>query len=240
MISQPIKQTVSNLNNNSNNTHNNNNLTKTKTQLNENKNKEQLTLTINKFSVNISNNDNNNNNKEKANSVPKEEESQNEIDNEDEMLIMEIMQKVEEENKIKNDKHKHVGFNLDENILIKYNDKNNITSLDIVKEKTNEKIKFVQHRMNIYNKILKSTNKPKGIIKPFNVNDIKTDFSFVPEYYPDEDDTEEEKDYEENEDEDKDKDSNTNDKVNSGELVKNIRKMFDDDENEGDDEYEDS
>ena len=217
--------------------------------------KEQVPLSISNFSVNILNEpktdtavaptptaetqhnaDNDNTN----NGLPTqttEAKPQDDIDSEDDLLIMEIMQKVEEENELKKNGKKHVEFNHNENILIQYNDKHNITALTIVKEKTKEKMKFVPRKMNLYKQILKSTNKPKGIIKPFNVADIKTDMNFVPEDFPDEDSEEEEVEDNE-EDEDDNKDGEGDKKTRSEGLVKNIRKMFDDDEDEEQSEEE--
>ena len=212
--------------------------------------KEQVPLSISNFSVNILNEpkpevtattttETQHNVVDNEQSQTKETKAQDDIDSEDDLLIMEIMQKVEEENELKKNKKKHVEFNHNENILIQYNDKHNITSLDIVKEKTKEKMKFVPRKMNLYTQILKSKNKPKGIIKPFNSDDIKTDMNFVMEDYPDEDSEEEE--VEDNEEDEDDNKESEGDKKTKGEgLVENIRKMFDDDEDEEQSEEEDN
>ena len=148
--------------------------------------------------------------------IEKEEEKQqtpvkdeNESENEDDLIIQEIMKKVQEDNE--KAKQRHISFNTKENILINYKDTNEITNFQVINEESKEKIVFTPRKMHLYTQILKSKNKPKSAIKPFNCKDIKIN----EEYNPDDLD-----DYEEEEEEE------SEEKEEEGSTINNIRNMF--------------
>ena len=148
--------------------------------------------------------------------IEKEEEKQqtpvkdeSESENEDDLIIQEIMKKVQEDNE--KAKQRHIAFNTKENILINYKDTNEITNFQVINEESKEKIVFTPRKMHLYTQILKSKNKPKSAIKPFNCKDIKIN----EEYNPDDLD-----DYEEEEEEE------SEEKEEEGSTINNIRNMF--------------
>ena len=82
----------------------------------------------------------------------------------------------------------------------------------MINEESKEKIVFTPRKMHLYTQILKSKNKPKSAIKPFNCKEIKIN----EEYNPDDlDDYEEEEEEEESEE-----------KEEEGSTINNIRNMF--------------
>ena len=148
--------------------------------------------------------------------IEKEEEKQqtpvkdeNESENEDDLIIQEIMKKVQEDNE--KAKQRHISFNTKENILINYKDTDEITNFQVINEESKEKIVFTPRKMHLYTQILKSKNKPKSAIKPFNCKEIKIN----EEYNPDDLD-----DYEEEEEEE------SEEKEEEGSTINNIRNMF--------------
>ena len=145
--------------------------------------------------------------KEEEKQTPVKDESESE--NEDDLIIQEIMKKVQEDNE--KAKQRHIAFNTKENILINYKDTNEITNFQVINEESKEKIIFTPRKMHLYMQILKSKNKPKSAIKPFNCKDIKIN----EEYNPDDLD-----DYEEEEEEE------SEEKEEEGSTINNIRNMF--------------
>ena len=119
------------------------------------------------------------------------------------------MKKVQEDNE--KAKQRHISFNTKENILINYKDTDEITNFQVINEESKEKIVFTPRKMHLYTQILKSKNKPKSAIKPFNCKDIKIN----QEYNPDDLD-----DYEEEEEEE------SEEKEEEGSTINNIRNMF--------------
>ena len=147
-------------------------------------------------------------------STEKKEErkkSEDNITEEDDLLLQEIMRKVQEDTE--KDKSKHVSFNISQNVNINYKDTNTVIDFSITNANTNENIKTTPRRMYLYNQILKSKNKPIGIIKPFSIDSIKTDKDYVPELSVNSDDID---------------DDSEEEKVPS--TIDNIKKMFDKDE----------
>ena len=125
-------------------------------------------------------NNNNKNNLEqnRGNKITKVEKEKleekvinNESNDEDFSLIEQIMNKAENEEKSK--KNRHIKFNLDNNILIYYNSKDLINKNEIYKG--NEKIKLEndEKKMDVYFALLKSKTKFNPIIKKYNKTDIK-------------------------------------------------------------------
>ena len=128
--------------------------------------------------------------KEEEKQTPVKDESESE--NEDDLIIQEIMKKVQEDNE--KAKQRHIAFNTKENILINYKDTNEITNFQVINEESKEKIVFTPRKMHLYMQILKSKNKPKSAIKPFNCKDIKINEEYNPddlEYYEEEEEEEE-------------------------------------------------
>ena len=152
--------------------------------------------------------------------IEKEEEKQtpvkdeNDSENEDDLIIQEIMKKVQEDNE--KAKQKHIAFNTKDNIQINYKDTNEITNFQVINEESKEKIVVTPRKMHLYTQILKSKSKPKSAIKPFNCKDIKINEDYNPD---DIDDYEEEEESEENKDEE-------------GNTINNIRNMFNKEETE--------
>ena len=137
--------------------------------------------------------------------------SEDNITEEDDLLLQEIMRKVQEDTE--KDKSKHVSFNLSQNVNINYKDKNAVIDFNITNANTNENIKTTPRKMYLYNQILKSKNKPIGIIRPFSIDSIKTDKDYVPELSVNSDDLDDESEEE---------------KVPT--TIDSIKKMFDKDE----------
>ena len=145
--------------------------------------------------------------KEEEKQTPVKDESESE--NEDDLIIQEIMKKVQEDNE--KAKQRHIAFNTKENILINYKDTNEITNFQVINEESKEKIIFTPRKMHLYMQILKSKNKPKSAIKPFNCKDIKINEEYNPddlEYYEEEEEEESEE------------------KEEEGSTINNIRNMF--------------
>ena len=143
-------------------------------------------------------------NKKTLNEIIEEEKQtpvkdENDSENEDDLIIQEIMKKVQEDNE--KAKQKHIAFNTKDNIQINYKDTNEITNFQVINEESKEKIVFTPRKMHLYAQILKSKSKPKSAIKPFNCKDIKIN----EEYNPDDlDDYEEEEEEESEEKEEED------------------------------------
>ena len=145
--------------------------------------------------------------KEEEKQTPVKDES--ETENEDDLIIQEIMKKVQEDNE--KAKQRHIAFNTKENILINYKDTNEITNFQVINEESKEKIIFTPRKMHLYMQILKSKNKPKSAIKPFNCKDIKINEEYNLddlEYYEEEEEEESEE------------------KEEEGSTINNIRNMF--------------
>ena len=143
-------------------------------------------------------------NKKTLNEIIEEEKQtpvkdENDSENEDDLIIQEIMKKVQEDNE--KGKQKHIAFNTKDNIQIHYKDTNEITNFQVINEESKEKIVVTPRKMHLYAQILKSKSKPKSAIKPFNCKDIKIN----EEYNPDDlDDYEEEEEEESEEKEEED------------------------------------
>ena len=143
-------------------------------------------------------------NKKTLNEIIEEEKQtpvkdENDSENEDDLIIQEIMKKVQEDNE--KGKQKHIAFNTKDNIQINYKDTNEITNFQVINEESKEKIVVTPRKMHLYAQILKSKSKPKSAIKPFNCKDIKIN----EEYNPDDlDDYEEEEEEESEEKEEED------------------------------------
>lgn len=134
--------------------------------------------------------------------------SEDTIVDEDDLILQEIMKKVQEDTE--KDKARHVAFNLKENININYKDTNEVISFNITNANTNENIKITPRKMYLYYQILKSKSKPIGIIKPFSIDSIKIDKDYVPDISVNSDDI--------------DDDSEEEEKGQS--TIDNIKKMF--------------
>ena len=137
-------------------------------------------------------------NKKTLNEIIEEEKQtpvkdENDSENEDDLIIQEIMKKVQEDNE--KGKQKHIAFNTKDNIQINYKDTNEITNFQVINEESKEKIVVTPRKMHLYAQILKSKSKPKSAIKPFNCKDIKIN----EEYNPDDLDDYEEEEEEESE-----------------------------------------
>ena len=143
-------------------------------------------------------------NKKTLNEIIEEEKQtpvkdENDSENEDDLIIQEIMKKVQEDNE--KGKQKHIAFNTKDNIQINYKDTSEITNFQVINEESKEKIVVTPRKMHLYAQILKSKSKPKSAIKPFNCKDIKIN----EEYNPDDlDDYEEEEEEESEEKEEED------------------------------------
>ena len=143
-------------------------------------------------------------NKKTLNEIIEEEKQtpvkdENDSENEDDLIIQEIMKKVQEDNE--KGKQKHIAFNTKDNIQINYKDTNEITNFQVINEESKEKIVVTPRKMHLYAQILKSKSKPKSAIKPFNCKDIKINEEYNPDDLDDYEEEEEEKS-EEKEEED--------------------------------------
>lgn len=140
----------------------------------------------------------------------KEERKKSEDTNndEDELILQEIMKKVQADTE--KDRARHVAFNLKDNVNINYKETNKVIDFNITNSTTNETIKITPRKIYLYYQILKSKSKPNGIIRPFSIDSIKTNKDYVPDLSVNSDDL--------------DDDSNEEKKVPS--TIDSIKKMF--------------